>query len=448
MKYTDIFEEEKDFPLKEGSFGTVHKMHHKQWGYIRAIKVLRRIELSERDKTKFEQECKTLLQLSSGNHPNIVTIYNVHPEEEQPFFEMAWIEGENFDDISAGKYMEIDEVFRFISDIGNALAFCHNGGVEKGARGIVHNDLHPGNIIRSKVDGRYVLIDFGLAMEDTAQISSSLANVGAIEYISPERCDIQQFGTNSEFARNGATPTWDVYSFGCLIYQALTGMPPYQSSNRIKKYKLQGVGLTPTQMYCAHKREVDPNGSSYKIESILELREKLYEREHPGKKYSQKECPEWLVGLVMNCLEKEAPPRYSDAQEFMDDFNKLYQGEAKVPRRNYDDKVKELEKVEGDLNTKNETIDKLNVDLNQTKGELYECKELLNSFISPKRIYFLVATAVTVILAIFTNCWAVSIEPKDSSLIVNTYLLSGISILALLIVVYSEIQNSQKMKSK
>lgn len=432
MSYSDEFEAIRTQTSQEGSFGKILKMRHKKLGYIRAIKELKNIEgLSERDKEKFAQECKTLLQLSSGNHPNIVTIYNVHMDEDPPYFEMAWIEGENFDDISAGKFMGMDEVYRFINDIGNALAFCHKGGVDDDGKGIVHNDLHPYNIIRSKVDNRYVLIDFGLAKESESQITGSLINTGAVEYISPERCDIQEKGASSDFAKEGAiTPKWDIYSFGCLVFQALTGRPPFMSIQRLERYGIENGGLTQYQIWQAHK-EKDPD-------SIIELRKKLYERLYHKSLPKEEECPEWLISMVNKCLAKEE--RYEDAHKFMTAFVSQHENEAKVSWRTYDKVKRQLKDKEKELSQAHESIDTLNVQLNQLKED-YE-KNIIShqASINKKHTNLWIAATIAVILAVVTNCLTISVESKDTTDVIVTYLLSGIAAVILSILVYSELQ--------
>ena len=116
--------------LGSGGFAEVFKVRHNQLGYVRAIRVLSQIIDSEKSDIyqKFIQECKVLLRLGNGNHPNIVHIYKPYLKEQKAFVEMDYIDGYNiFDYVTKNDgFIEIDEVLLFTKEISSALSYCHH----------------------------------------------------------------------------------------------------------------------------------------------------------------------------------------------------------------------------------------------------------------------------------------------------------------------------------
>ena len=116
--------------LGQGGYATVYKVRHNNLGYIRAIRVLNAIIAhGETDKIyqKFLAECRLLLRLGNGNHPNIVHIYQPLLKAQRAIVEMDFVDGKDLyhyleDNHS---FVEIKDVLRLLSDIGSALAYCH-----------------------------------------------------------------------------------------------------------------------------------------------------------------------------------------------------------------------------------------------------------------------------------------------------------------------------------
>ena len=310
--------------LGQGGFATVYKVRHNELGYIRAIRVLNATITSEQDPTyrKFKEECRLLLRLGNGNHPNIVHIYQPLLRAQKAIVEMDYVDGEDlFHYLERNKnFIPTEDVLRMLREIGSALAYCHydiyrfsmdreeddlkddpNDGskillddktlrrlVEKYR--VIHNDIHSGNIIRRE-DGSYVLLDFGLAIEGGNVVRSSRRqHGGAPEFKSPEKWEDETVLTTES----------DIYSFGVVLYELLAGRVPFQFDKKISSYKAE------YQLGEAHK--------SQQPEPIEPLRRALFEATHPNQSY-EKDYPDWLEKLIMKCLAKNPQDRFHSAKE-------------------------------------------------------------------------------------------------------------------------------------
>ncbi len=311
--------------LGQGGYATVYKVRHNNLGYIRAIRVLNAIIAhGETDKTyqKFLEECKLLLRLGNGNHPNIVHIYQPLLKAQRAIVEMDFVDGKDLYHYLEDKhsFVDIKDVLRLLSDIGSALAYCHEDiykfcmdkdednlqdDPEDGRKvlldnktkqrlinkyRVIHNDIHSGNIIRRE-DGSYVLLDFGLAIEGDSVVRSSRRKNGAPEFKAPEKWENDSILTTQS----------DIYSFGVVLYEYLAGRVPFlfdkKNSNPVEAEYLLGK---------AHKEQQPA--------SIFDLRKAAFEHSHPGETY-EKDYPEWLEMLIMKCLSKSTKDRFKNGKE-------------------------------------------------------------------------------------------------------------------------------------
>lgn len=311
--------------LGQGGYATVYKVRHNNLGYIRAIRVLNAIIAhGETDKTyqKFLEECKLLLRLGNGNHPNIVHIYQPLLKAQRAIVEMDFVDGKDLYHYLEDKhsFVDIKDVLRLLSDIGSALAYCHEDiykfcmdkdednlqdDPEDGRKvlldnktkqrlinkyRVIHNDIHSGNIIRRE-DGSYVLLDFGLAIEGDSVVRSSRRKNGAPEFKAPEKWENDSILTTQS----------DIYSFGVVLYEYLAGRVPFlfdkKNSNPVEAEYLLGK---------AHKEQQPA--------SIFDLRKTAFEHSHPGETY-EKDYPEWLEMLIMKCLSKSTKDRFKNGKE-------------------------------------------------------------------------------------------------------------------------------------
>ena len=220
-------------------------------------------------------------------------------------------------------FVPTEDVLHLLTGIGSALAYCHkdiykfcmdkeednlkddpNDGtkvlldtktIERliDKYRVIHNDIHSGNIIRRE-DGNFVLLDFGLAIEGNDVVRSSRKRNGAPEFKAPEKWDNESLLTTQS----------DIYSFGVVLYEYITGRVPFQfdkkNSNPSEAEYLLGK---------AHKEQQPP--------SIFELRKEAFEKAHPGATY-EKDYPDWLEKVVMRCLAKSPAERFKDGKELHD----------------------------------------------------------------------------------------------------------------------------------
>ena len=345
--------------LGEGAFAAVYKVRHKTLGYIRTVRRLKNNITDENDKKykDFIEECRLLLLLGNGGHPNILKInqprllYHREEKEKQACVEMEYIKG-----LDIAKYLkannnfiETEEVVNFVKNISSALAYCHYDIYEflvdrdveyeyklssnlKGQKfrvqndsrdgsklsitpeqerelvnhfKVLHNDIHAGNIIR-KYNGDYILLDFGLAINGDEVVRSSKKEAGVWEYWSPERFD------------KIISEQSDIYAFGCLAYQMLAGRLPFVYSEKDKRSSFE-----PEEVQLQRKHS-DPNNFPPAIEP---LRRAAFEAANTGITYT-KDYPEWLEEVIMKCLEKKSKNRYANGKE-------LYEAIMSVEKDNY-----------------------------------------------------------------------------------------------------------------
>ncbi len=322
---------EKIQRIGEGAFATVYKVRHAQLDYIRALKVSKGYIEDTDDKAwqTFMAECKMLLRIGNGSHPNIVRIYQPRLLEHRAVVEMDCVEGESLHDyVKNTGFVPVEEFYNFAHQIVGAVAYCHvdlykfqmdpvkdhltpdpNDGrkyivdaekekelIEK--YGVVHNDLHSANIIRRDYDGQYVLLDFGLAIQDTHCVKSSSRFDGAIEYCAPEKLE-----------RGLVQPASDVYALGILLYEVLAGQVPFPFSYE--------DGTSPesarNRVYQQHLHDTPP--------AILPMRAAAFEATHPGQTY-RRDYPEAVEKVIMRCLAKDPADRYLNAKELFKDLEK------------------------------------------------------------------------------------------------------------------------------
>ena len=200
-----------------GGMATVYRAVQHSLGRVVAIKVLARgPDDQDEFARRFKKEGRILASLL---HPNIVTIYDIGvSEDNQLFLSMEYLSGGTLRDrIKLG--LSFDSALHIIRAIAKALGYAHE-------KGVVHRDVKPSNIM-FRHDGTPVLTDFGVARVVAAAGLSTVhtltgLTVGSPGYMSPE----QAMGQS-------ATIQSDLYSLGVVLYEMLTGHPPYQADNAL-----------------------------------------------------------------------------------------------------------------------------------------------------------------------------------------------------------------------
>jgi hypothetical protein len=256
-----------DAELGRGGMSVVYRALDRRLHRRVAIKVLPpELAFNAEVRERFLREAQTAAQL---NHPSIVPIYTVDERDGVVYFVMALVEGESVASLlrRGPSRRPFDEIRRVLCDVAEALAFAH-------ARGVVHRDVKPDNILIEGASGRPIVTDFGIARAAEADSRLTVTGVamGTPTYMSPE----QALGERDVDGRS------DIYSLGVVGYQMLVGEPPFAASN------------TPALLM---KHVSEPP------RPIAQLRP---------------DAPPTLVGAIARALAKKPEERWRDAAQFRD----------------------------------------------------------------------------------------------------------------------------------
>ncbi len=199
--------------LGEGGMGIVYLAHDSKLDRRVAIKFLpRNITSSSAERQRFEIEAKAAAAL---NHPNIATIYNIEEAEGELFLVMEYIAGNTLKDhIESKKVLSQEDALHIAVQIAEGLQAAHD-------KGIVHRDIKPSNIMLTE-KGNVKLMDFGLAKISNTpapKLTKTGSTLGTMAYMSPE----QTRGEETDHRT-------DIWSFGVLIYEMLSGKPPFEAN--------------------------------------------------------------------------------------------------------------------------------------------------------------------------------------------------------------------------
>jgi TolB-like protein len=215
--------------LGEGGMGVVYRARDTRLGRVVALKVLPEELGRDEDRTRrFEREARIA---SSISHPGIATLYDIDREGETAFLTMELVEGSTVRQLlESSESLPLRRILDCAVQVAEAMAAAHRGG-------IVHRDLKPENIMAAD-SGYFKVLDFGIAriedpVEDAGRPSSTRtptrtwmtqagAVIGTVAYMSPE----QALGEHVD-ARS------DIFSFGSLLYEMVTGRPAFHGVNEI-----------------------------------------------------------------------------------------------------------------------------------------------------------------------------------------------------------------------
>ncbi len=197
--------------LGRGGMGEVWRAHDTVTDRVVAIKVLTS-DLSEDDdfQRRFRREAHAAARLDT---PHVVPIHDYGEIDGRLFVSMRLIKGRDLDDVLADGPLEPARAVRIIEQVAKALHAAHKVG-------LIHRDIKPSNILLDDDDFAY-LIDFGIArVADDTRLTKTGNTIGTFAYIAPERLN-----GRAEDARA------DIYSLACVLYEALTGQPPFTGDN-------------------------------------------------------------------------------------------------------------------------------------------------------------------------------------------------------------------------
>lgn len=268
--------------IGQGGMGAVFKAVQLGLKRIVAVKVVQidgRTDLLSR----FQREAETVARLQ---HPNIVQIFEVGTFDGKPFFSMEHVSGGTLADLLSGE----PQPTRTAAELIHALAVAVH---EAHRHRIIHRDLKPGNVLLVRLPGQTKsahnplipkITDFGLAkqLDDVGELTQSGALVGTPNYMAPEQAE----GKAQEMG-----PATDVHALGCILYETLTGAPPWRGENVVE-----------TLTRIRNEEAKPPSRVNPRVHRDLET-------------------------ICLKCLEKSPRQRYESAQDLAEDLERYLNGE-------------------------------------------------------------------------------------------------------------------------
>src|SRR4051794_17091645 len=265
--------------LGRGGMGVVYKARQLKLGRTVALKmILAGTFASGSDRGRFMHEAEAVASL---RHLHIVQVHDVGDLDGLPYFTMEYVEGGSLGQKLAGTPQPALEAAELVAKLAGAVQAAHDAG-------IVHRDLKPGNVLLT-ADGTPKITDFGLARhfgrDDTPTLSG--ARVGTPSYMSPEQAA----------GKSGAVgPAADVYSLGAILYELLTGRPPFRAES-----------ATATVLQVMHQEPAPPSRLNCKVPRDLET-------------------------VCLKCLQKDPRRRYASAAALADDLRRFLEGRPILAR--------------------------------------------------------------------------------------------------------------------
>jgi WD40 repeat protein/predicted Ser/Thr protein kinase len=256
--------------IARGGMGVVYRARQVSLNRLVAVKVLLAPEFA-RDTKRFRREAEVAASL---NHPNIISIYEVGEHDGQPYFSMELIEGRSLAELCRDQPVGVRRAAELTKAITEAVHFAHD-------RHLLHRDLKPSNVLVDAFGAPHVT-DFGLAKRSDGDADLTLTGqvLGTPNYMPPEQ------------ARGGqSSVAGDVYSLGAILYQLLTGRPPFVAET-----------ITQTLRLVAESEAVSPR--------LL----------NPA-------LPRDLETICAKCLEKDPKRRYASAQELANELGRFLNDE-------------------------------------------------------------------------------------------------------------------------
>ena len=264
--------------LGRGGVGVVYRARQLTLERDVALKMLLVGEFaSPRELERFYREARAVASLS---HRNIVQVHEVSELEGRPFFTMELVAGGSLAQRLAGAPQASAAAAELVSTLARAMDFAHR-------EGIIHRDLKPANVLIAP-DGTAKIVDFGLArrLEAGESLTASGAILGTPSYMAPEQVRGSPVG-----------PAADVYALGAILYEMLTGRPPFRSETPVA-----------TQLEVLTRDPVPPSQLNVRVPRDLET-------------------------ICLKCLQKEARSRYPSAEALADDLARFQRSEPITARR-------------------------------------------------------------------------------------------------------------------
>jgi WD40 repeat protein/tRNA A-37 threonylcarbamoyl transferase component Bud32 len=288
--------------LGRGGMGVVYKARDLKLKRVVALKmILSGDHAGRRERDRFKAEAEAVARLQ---HPNIVQIYEVGEHDGKPFLSLEYCAGGSLNQMLAGTPVAPREAAQLVQTLCGAIHAIHQAQ-------LIHRDLKPANILLQSADSRWQvqkhptvsdrpaisnlqslipkITDFGLAkMLDDAGQTQSGAIVGTASYMAPE----QAGGKNKDLG-----PSADIYALGAILYELLTGRPPFRAST-----------VLDTVMQVVSDEPIPPS-------------------------QLQRRTPCDLETICLKCLHKQPGRRYASAADLAADLGRYLGGEPILARR-------------------------------------------------------------------------------------------------------------------
>ncbi|MCU1377872.1 MAG: serine/threonine protein kinase [Acidimicrobiales bacterium] len=257
--------------LGSGATSAVWRARDLDLGRVVALKALLGADVDPELANRFQRESTILGRLS---HPNVVPVLGSGDDEGRPYLIMELVDGISMAAVLDRGTMPVDEALDLVADVAAGLGAAHRAGV-------VHRDVKPANIVCGH-DGVPRLVDFGIARAaDLTSMTMADSVLGTASYLSPEQARGEVPG-----------PASDVYALGCVLFEALTGRPPFEADSPL------GVAYRHV-----HDAPISPR--------VL-----------------RPEVPAPVEAIVLRCLAKDPGDRYAHGAELEAALRRVRAGEA------------------------------------------------------------------------------------------------------------------------
>jgi zinc protease len=266
--------------IARGGMGVVYKARQVRLNRVVALKMILAGQLAgAAEVQRFHTEAESAAQL---DHPGIVPIFEVGEYDGHHFFSMGFVDGDSLAKRIADAPLAPREAAGLVQKVSDAIQFAHDHGV-------IHRDLKPANVLLDK-DGQPRVTDFGVAkkVKGDSNLTGAGQVLGTPSYMPPE----QAAGRVSELRE-----TADVYSLGAILYELLTGRPPFRAETPLDTL-MQVLEMEPV-----HPRLLNPR------------------------------VPRDIETICLKCLEKDPRRRYDSAQKLSDELQRFLRGEPIHARR-------------------------------------------------------------------------------------------------------------------